>query len=96
MALALLQAEDPKFNVQNQMVKLAKEKEHGGAFAQDKIPQYSVPTHAEVLNFLLKDSLGGGGMASMNIDPQGKSYAQQLLEYEIPVDDELFSSLNKT
>ena len=35
-------------------------------------------------------------MASMNIDPQGKSYAQQLLEYEIPVDDELFSSLNKT
>ena len=48
------------------------------------------------INFLLKDSLGGGGMASMNIDPQGKSYAQQLLEYEIPVDDELFSSLNKT
>ena len=32
----------------------------------------------------------------MNIDPQGKSYAQQLLEYKIPVDDELFSSLNKT
>ena len=35
-------------------------------------------------------------MSSMNIDPQGKSYAQQLLEYEIPVDDELFSNLNKT
>ena len=48
------------------------------------------------INFLLIDSLGGGGMASMNIDPQGKSYAQQLLEYEIPVDDKLFSSLNKT
>jgi len=48
------------------------------------------------INFLLKDSLGGGGMASMNIDPQGKSYAQQLLDYEIPVDDKLFSSLNKT
>ena len=48
------------------------------------------------INFLLKDSLGGGGMASMSIDPQGKSYAQQLLDYEIPVDDKLFSSLNKT
>ena len=27
-------------------------------------------------------SLGGGGMASLNIDPQGKSYAQQLLEHQ--------------
>ena len=34
-------------------------------------------------------------MASMSIDPQGKSYAQQLLDYEIPVDDKLFSSLKK-
>ena len=48
------------------------------------------------INFLLNNSLGGGGMSSMNIDPQGKSYAQQLLEYEITIDDELFSSLNKT
>ncbi len=42
------------------------------------------------LNFLLKNSLGGGGMASFNIDPQGKSYAQQLLEYPIPVSKKIF------
>jgi len=35
-------------------------------------------------------------MASMSIDPQGKSYAQQLLDYEIPVDDKLFSRLKET
>ena len=35
------------------------------------------------LNFLLKNSLGGGGMASLRIDPQGKAYAQQLLEVTI-------------
>ena len=45
------------------------------------------------LNFLLKNSLGGGGMASLNIDPQGKAYAQQLLEYEIPIDGELILDL---
>jgi hypothetical protein len=45
------------------------------------------------LNFLLKNSLGGGGMASLNIDPQGKAYAQQLLEYEIPIDGELIIDL---
>ena len=43
------------------------------------------------LNFLLMNSLGGGGMASMNIDPQGKSYAQQLLEYEIPINKDLIT-----
>ncbi len=42
------------------------------------------------INFLLKNSLGGGGMASLNIDPQGKAYAQQLLEHPIPVNKEIF------
>ncbi|MBA64556.1 MAG: terpene utilization protein AtuA [Candidatus Marinimicrobia bacterium] len=42
------------------------------------------------INFLLKNSLGGGGMASLNIDPQGKAYAQQLLEHPIPVTKEIF------
>ena len=47
------------------------------------------------LNFLLMNSLGGGGMASMNIDPQGKSYAQQLLEYEIPINKDLITEKDK-
>ena len=41
------------------------------------------------------NSLGGGGMASMNIDPQGKSYAQQLLEYEIPINKDLITEKDK-
>ena len=63
--------------------------------SKGKVLSWCVPS-INGINFLLKDSLGGGGMASMSIDPQGKSYAQQLLDYEIPVDDKLFSSLNKT
>ena len=46
------------------------------------------------INFLLKHSLGGGGMASFNIDPQGKAYAQQILEYEIPITSHLSKKLN--
>ena len=45
------------------------------------------------INFLLKNSLGGGGMASMNIDPQGKAYAQQLLEYPIPIPIEIMEEI---
>jgi hypothetical protein len=36
-------------------------------------------------NFVLEDALGGGGMASMRIDPQGKAYGQRLLELPVPV-----------
>jgi hypothetical protein len=37
------------------------------------------------LNFLISDALGGGGMASRRIDPQGKAYGQMALEMTIPV-----------
>ena len=41
------------------------------------------------LNIFLRNSLGGGGMSSLRIDPQGKAYAQQLLEIQIPVKKEI-------
>ncbi len=37
------------------------------------------------LNFLLRNSLGGGGVASLRIDPQGKAFAQQLLEFPVAI-----------
>ena len=47
------------------------------------------------LNILLKDSLGGGGMSSLRIDPQGKAYAQQLLEIPIPIKKEILDQEEK-
>lgn len=46
------------------------------------------------INFLLENSLGGGGVASLRIDPQGKAFAQQLLEFPIPVSTEIFNTLS--
>jgi hypothetical protein len=37
------------------------------------------------LNFLIQNALGGGGMASLRIDPQGKAYGQMVLEMPIEV-----------
>jgi hypothetical protein len=37
------------------------------------------------LNFLMSDALGGGGMASRRIDPQGKAYGQMALEMIVSV-----------
>ncbi|XP_015265547.1 PREDICTED: uncharacterized protein LOC107109440 [Gekko japonicus] len=35
------------------------------------------------LNFVLKNSLGGGGIASLRSDPQGKAFGQMLLDFQI-------------
>lgn len=56
-----------------------------------KVERFTLPgLHA--LNFMLYNSLGGGGVASLRIDPQGKAFAQQLLEFPIPIPTELLES----
>ncbi|MCE0758851.1 DUF1446 domain-containing protein [Marinobacter sp. G11] len=53
-----------------------------------KVTRWAMPgLHA--FNFLLEHSLGGGGVASLRIDPQGKAFAQQLLEFPVPVPSNL-------
>ena len=39
----------------------------------------------QAFNFFLYDALGGGGVSSMNIDVQGKTYAQQILTMPVRV-----------
>lgn len=57
-----------------------------------KVSRWVLPgSHS--LNFLLENALGGGGVASLRIDPQGKAFAQQLLEFPIPVPRALADSL---
>jgi hypothetical protein len=47
-----------------------------------RVTRFELPAlHA--LNFLLENALGGGGMASLRIDPQGKAFAQQLLDMPV-------------
>ena len=37
------------------------------------------------LNIVMENALGGGGIASLRIDPQGKAFAQQLLDLPVKV-----------
>ncbi|MEH6586148.1 MAG: acyclic terpene utilization AtuA family protein [Halioglobus sp.] len=46
------------------------------------------------VNFLLHEVLGGGGIASIRNDPQGKGYAQLLLSVPIPVPATLAETLS--
>ncbi len=53
-------------------------------FLKGGVERYLLPG-AHALNFLLHEVLGGGGVASLRNDPQGKGYAQLLLEVPIEV-----------
>jgi len=64
-------------------------------FLKGSVERYLLPgTHA--INFVLNDVLGGGGVASLRNDPQGKGYAQLLLCRSIPVPRHLAGSLPGT
>jgi hypothetical protein len=44
-----------------------------------------------VLNFLLLDSLGGGGSASLRTDAQGKTHGLALLRLELDVPEQVLA-----
>jgi hypothetical protein len=61
--------------------------------AAGKVERWELPgTHS--LNFLLYNALGGGGAASLRTDPQGKAFAQMLLDYPVPVPKTLASQIS--
>ena len=45
------------------------------------------------LNFVMTQALGGGGVASLRYDPQGKAFAQMLLDLEVDVPERVLESL---
>ncbi|WP_321282047.1 acyclic terpene utilization AtuA family protein [Marinifilum fragile] len=59
-----------------------------------KIHRYEID-NLLALNFLLEESLDGGGTKSLMIDAQGKTFATALLNQEIMIPEKLLSSMMK-
>ncbi|BCH33342.1 terpene utilization protein AtuA [Mesorhizobium sp. L-8-10] len=53
-------------------------------FAKGKVERYEWPG-LDAFNFLLHEGLGGGGIASLRHDPQGKAMAQILMDMPVSV-----------
>ena len=60
--------------------------------AEGDVRRYSLPGF-NALNFVLEKALGGGGVASLRYDPQGKALAQMLLGMELDVPQSVLESL---
>jgi len=58
--------------------------DHFKLVADGPVERFEAPG-LDAFNFLIQSALGGGGMASPRIDPQGKAYGQRALEMIVPV-----------
>ena len=67
-------------------------KEHFGEIVKGKVERFELP-NLNALNFLLHESLGGGGTLSLMTDAQGKTFSTALLRMNIEIPDDEASSL---
>ena len=61
-------------------------KAHFGELVKGDVERFELP-NLGALNFLLHESLGGGGTLSLRVDAQGKTYGSALLRMEIELDE---------
>ena len=68
-------------------VTAARVKEHFKGICKGEVERFELP-NLGALNFLLHESLGGGGTLSLMTDAQGKTFSTALLRMEVEVPDE--------
>lgn len=73
-------------------VTAARVKEHFAGICKGEVERFELP-NLGALNFLLHESLGGGGTLSLLTDAQGKTFSTALLRMEIDVPDDEAKSL---
>ncbi len=61
-------------------------KQHFKGICHGEVERFELP-NLGALNFLLHESLGGGGTLSLMTDAQGKTFSTALLRMEIEVSD---------
>ncbi len=64
-----------------------KAKEHFGEMVKGDIERFELP-NLGALNFLLHESLGGGGTLSLMTDAQGKTFSTAMLRMKVEISDD--------
>lgn len=62
-------------------------KEHFGPIVKGKVERFELP-NLGALNFLLHESLGGGGTLSLMTDAQGKTFSTALLRMKVELSEQ--------
>ena len=93
--VGLIALKDAYYPLLVREVTAAKVKAHFGPIVKGAVERFELP-NLKALNFLLHESLGGGGTLSLMTDAQGKTFSTALLRMFIDVADEEAAELDLT
>ncbi|MCH9649756.1 MAG: hypothetical protein K0U98_16070 [Deltaproteobacteria bacterium] len=88
--VGLIAYSEEGYDILLQQVTVDRVREHFATVCHGKVERFEVP-NLKALNFLLHDSLGGGGTESLKIDAQGKTHGQGLLQMIVEVPESLLN-----
>ena len=82
--IGLIAYKKEDYKIIKEQVTAEKVKEYFKGVCLGKVERYELP-NINALNFLLHETLGGGGTVSLKLDAQGKTLASALLKMEIEI-----------
>jgi hypothetical protein len=85
--VGLIAFRDEAYPILVREVTAGRVKEHFQGIVNGDVERFELP-NLGALNFLLHESLGGGGTLSLMTDAQGKTFSTALLRMEIDISDE--------
>jgi hypothetical protein len=84
--VGLIAYTDAVYPILVKLVTAERVKDHFKGICRGSVERYELP-NLRALNFLLHESLGGGGTVSLMLDAQGKTFGVALLRMEVEVPD---------
>lgn len=85
--VGLIAYSDAGYDIIREQVTAERVKQHFGAICKGKVDRYEMP-NLKALNFILHDSLGGGGTESVLTDAQGKTHGMGILSLEVEIPED--------
>ena len=85
--VGLIALRDEFYPIMVREVTAARVKEHFKGICKGEVERFELP-NLGALNFLLHESLGGGGTLSLMTDAQGKTFSTAMLRMQIEISEE--------
>ena len=82
--IGIIAFDDSGYDIINKYLTAERVKKHFEGICQGKVERFDLP-NIRAVNFLLHNTLGGGGTVSLKHDAQGKTLAAALLRIELDV-----------
>jgi hypothetical protein len=93
--VGLIALQDEIYPILVREVTVERVKQHFQGICKGDVERFELP-NLGALNFLLHESLGGGGTLSLMTDAQGKTFSTALLRMKIEITDSEAKSLGVT